>query len=75
MKYEKNLIVERKEIFSTLDVAGLLNIENLSFLSSGNILLSGSMSASHADFEKLYADMLYCNQGSFNFIEFDGQWS
>ena len=33
------------------------------------------MSASHADFDELYASRFYCNQGSFNFVEFDGHWT
>ena len=75
MNYVKNLTGERKGTFSTLDVTGLLNNENGSFLSSGNILSSGSMNASHAEFDELYTDRFYCNQGSFNFVEFNGHWA
>ena len=75
MNYGKNLTGERKGTFSTLDVTGLLNIDNGSFITNGNIYLSGSMSASHAEFDELYADRFYCNQGSFNFVEFDGHWA
>ena len=62
---------ERKGTFSSLDVTRLLNIDNESFITNGNILLSGSMSASHAEFDELYADRFYCNQASFNLIELD----
>ena len=54
MNYGKNLTGERKATFSSVDVTGLLSIENGSFVSTGNIISSGSMSASHADFDYLY---------------------
>ena len=75
MNYGKKLTGERKGTFSSLDVTGLLNIDNGSFITNGNIYLSGSMSASHAEFDELYTDRFYCNQGSFNFVEFDGHWA
>ena len=59
MNYVKNLIGERNGTFSSLDITGQLNIDNGGFLSSGNIISSGSMPASFADFEELYADRLY----------------
>ena len=71
----KYLTGERKATFSSVDITGQLSIDNGSFLTSGNIISSGSMSASHADFDELYADRFYCNQGSFNFVEFDGHWA
>ena len=74
MNYGKNLTGERKGTFSSLDVTGLLNIDNGSFITNGNIYLSGSMSASHAEFDELFADRFYCNQGSFNLIELDSNW-
>ena len=72
MNYGKKLTGERNATFSSVDVTGQLNLDNGSFLSSGNIVSSDSMSASHADFDELYASRFYCNQGSFNFVEFDG---
>jgi len=75
MNYGKNLTGEKKGTFTSLDVTGNLNIDNDgSFLSSGNILSSGSISASHADFDELYADRFYCNQSSFNVVEFNSHW-
>ena len=57
MKNGKNFTREKRGKFTSLDVTGQLNIHNDgSFLSSGNILSSVSMSASHADFEELYAN-------------------
>ena len=74
--FGKNLTGERKGTFTQLDVSGQLNIDNDgSFFSSGNILSSGSISASHADFEELYANRFYCNQGSINHMEFDSHWA
>ena len=75
MFYGKNLTGERKGTASSLDITGQLNIDNGSFLSSGNIISSGIISASHADFEELYANRFYWNQRSFNFIELDSHWS
>jgi len=74
MNYGKNLTGERKATFTSVDVTGLLSIENGSFVSSGNILSSGSMSASHAEFDDLYASRFYCNQATFNLIELDSNW-
>ena len=53
MSYGKNLTGEKKATFTSVDVTGLLSIENGSFKSNGNILSSGSMSASHAEFDEL----------------------
>ena len=75
MNYGKNLTGGRQGRFSSLDVTGLLNIDNGSFITNGNIYLSGSMSGLHAEFDELYADRFYCNQASFNFVEFDGHWA
>ena len=50
MNYGKKLTGERKTIFSSVEVTGQLNIDNRSFLSSGHIVSSGSMSASYAYF-------------------------
>ena len=76
MNYGKSLTGEKRGKFTSLDITENLNIDNDgSFLSSGNILSSGSISASHGDFEELYTDRFYCNQGSFNFVEFDGHWA
>ena len=52
MMHGKNLTIymERKATFSSVDVTGQLSIDSRSFLSSGNIVSSGSTSASHADF-------------------------
>ena len=75
MNYGKNLTGERKATFSSVDITGQLSLYNGSFLSSGHIVSSGSMSASHAEFDDLYADRFYCNQGSFNFVEFDRHWA
>jgi len=74
MSYGKNLTGEKKATFTSVDVTGLLSIENGSFVSSGNILSSGSMSASHAEFDDLYASRFYCNQATFNLIELDSNW-
>ena len=75
MNYRKNLTGEKKGTFTSLDITGNLNIDNDgSFLSSGNILSSGSISASHGDFEELYAYRFYGGQGSFNHVEFDSHW-
>ena len=63
MNYGKNLTGERKATFSSVDVTGQLSIDNGSFLISGHIVSSGSMSASNADFDELNADRFYCNQG------------
>jgi len=74
MNYGINLTGERKATFSSVDVTGLLSIENGSFVSTGNIISSGSMSASHADFDDLYASRFRCNQATFNLIELDSNW-
>ena len=74
MSYGKNLTGEKKATFSSVNVTGLLNIENGSFVFNGNILSSGSMSASHAEFDELYASRFYCNQATFNLIELDSNW-
>ena len=66
MSYRKNLTGEKK--------ATSVSIENGSFVSNGNILSSGSMSASHAEFDELYASRFYCNQATFNLIELDSNW-
>ena len=71
MNYGKNLTGERKATFSSVDVTGLVSIENGSFVSTGNIIFSGSISASHADFDDLYASRFPCNQATFNLIELD----
>ena len=75
MNYGKNLTGERKATFSSVDVTGQLNLDNGSFVSSGHIVSSGSMSASHGIFNELFSDRLYCNQATFNFVEFDGHWA
>ena len=52
MNYGKNLTGEKKGTFSSLDVTGQLNIDdNGSFLSSGNIVSSGSITALHGAYE------------------------
>ena len=68
MSYFKNLTAERKGTFSSLDITGKLNIDNGRFLSSGNMISSGIMSASYADYEELYANRFCCNQASFNLM-------
>ena len=66
MNYEKNLIGEKKATFRTLDITAQLNIDIGSFLSSVAIVYSGSMSASRADFDYLYADRFRSSQRTFN---------
>ena len=65
MNYEKNLTGEKKGTFSSLDMTGQLNIDiNGSFLSSGNIVSSGSITAKHGDYEDLFATQFNCINAS-----------
>ena len=58
MFYGKNLTGERKATFSVLDVTQSLNIDdNGSFLSSGNIFLTGKITAVHGDYDDMYVIM------------------
>ena len=76
MNYGKNLTGEKKGTFSSLDVTGQLNIDdNGSFLSSGNIVSSGSITALHGAYEDLYAKKFNCSNASFSYVEFDEHWT
>ena len=72
MNYSKNLTGERIATFSTLDVTGQLNItDNGCFLSRGNIISSGSITANHGNFADLYVKSLSCTNASFDYVEFN----
>ena len=52
-----------------------LNIDdNVSIMSTGNIVSSGRICATHGDFNDLYTYLFNCNT-SFSYVEFDEQWS
>ena len=76
MNYKKNLTGEKIGTFSSLDVTGQLNIDdNGSFLSSGNIFSSGSITAKHGDYEDLFASQFNCTNASFDYVEFNEHWT
>ena len=62
----KNLMGERKAVFSTLDITSQLNIDdNACLITSGNIMLSGSIIGTHATFTDVYVYNLSRVNGSF----------
>ena len=72
MNYSKNLTGERIATFSTLDVTGQFNItDNGCFLSRGNIISSGSITAKHGNFADLYVKSLLCMNTPFDYVEFN----
>ena len=48
---------------------------NECFVSSGNILSSGLITAAHGDYSNLFAKSFSFTNGSFYYIEFDEQWT
>ena len=57
-------------------MTGQLNIDiNGSFLSRGNIVSSGSITAKHGDYEDLFATQFNCINASFDYVEFKEHWT
>ena len=53
-----------------------MNIDdNASFISSGDFYSSGKIKAVHGNYTDLYVKSLSCGNASFNYVEFDEQWS
>ena len=74
MSNHKNLTGEKKGIFTTLDITHSLNIDdNGCFVSSGNILSSGLITAVHSDYGNLFAKSFSCTNSSFSYVEWDEQ--
>ena len=66
MSNRKNLTGEKKGTFTTLDITQSLNIDdNGCFVSSGNILSSGLITAKHGDYVDLFAKSFSCTNASF----------
>ena len=76
MSNRKNLTGEKKGTFTTLDITQSLNIDdNGCFVSSGNILSSGLITAVHGNYDNLFAKSFSCTNASFYYVEFDEQWT
>ena len=76
MSNRKNLTGEQKGTFTTLDITQSLNIDdNGCCVHSGNILSSGLITAVHGDYGHLFAKSFSCINASFDYVEFDEQWT
>ena len=68
--------MKKKATFSVLDVTQTLNIDDSgSFVSSGNIFSSGSITAVHGDYNDLFCKSFSCLSASFNYVELDEIWT
>ena len=76
MSNRKNLTGKKKRTFTTLDVTQALNIDdNGCFVSSGNKLSSGLITAVHGDYGDLFCKSFSCTNASLYYVEFDEQWT
>ena len=76
MSNHKNLTGKKKGTFTTLDVTQSLNIDdNGCFVSSGNILSCGLITAVHGDYGDLFCKSFSCTNASFYYVEFYEQWT